>query len=144
MISGRSSPFRLNVWQSVKRHKRAKVVDLMGVFYKIVNKIRQMRIVQKLIVGYILLVCLPFALFGYLFYRQMFDNLLDQYMAGRQQLMEQAYSNLEIELAKIESNYSLFQNNANITDYLNGAYEADWEMVYNYRKEIDPTLCIVG
>lgn len=112
----------------------------MGMFYKIAIKLRQMRIVQKLSVGYILLICLPFALFGYLFYRQMFDNLLDQYMAGRQQLMEQAYGNLEIELSKIESNYSLFQNNANLTDYLNGAYETDWEMVYNYRKEIGPTF----
>ncbi|WP_339319580.1 sensor histidine kinase [Paenibacillus sp. FSL R10-2734] len=106
-------------------------------------KIRQMRIVQKLIVGYFLLICLPFALFGYLFYRQMIDNLLDQYLAGRQQLMEQVYGNLEIELSKIESNYSLFQNNANLTDYLNGTYEADWEMVYNYRKEIGPTFSFV-
>lgn len=112
----------------------------MGIFYKIVIKIRQMRIVQKLIVGYILLICLPFALFGYLFYRQMIDNLLDQYLAARQQLMEQAYGNLEIELSKIQSNYSLFQNNANLTDYLSGAYEADWEMIYNYRKEIGPTF----
>lgn len=104
------------------------------------DKIRPMRIVQKLIVGYVLLICIPFALFGYLFYTQLVDNVLEQYRSDQAQFAEQAYGNFETELSKIESVYPLFQNNTRLTDYLSGFFTTDWEMVYTYNREIRPTF----
>ncbi|OME85223.1 hypothetical protein BK120_11915 [Paenibacillus sp. FSL A5-0031] len=112
----------------------------MRVISKQLDKIRHMRIVPKLIIGYVMLICVPFVVFGYIFYQQMSDNLLDQYLASKQQLLEQAYGNFELELSKIESAYPLFQNNTNLTDYLSGTFVNEWEMIYNYRKEIGPAF----
>ncbi|MFD2328052.1 sensor histidine kinase [Cohnella sp. GCM10020058] len=107
---------------------------------KAADGIRHMRIVPKLIVGYILLIFIPFTLFGFFFYRQMYSNLLVQYQADRAKLMDQSLADLEIELSKVESTFPLFQNNDQLLEYLGGQYEADWEMVYNYRKGISPTF----
>jgi two-component system sensor histidine kinase YesM len=107
---------------------------------KFIDKIKHMRVVQKLTVGYVLLICIPFSVFGYLFYSQMNEDFLDRYRSGQSKFAEQAYKNLEIEMLGIESVYSLFQNNVKLTEYLAGLYEDDWEMIYNYRKEINPTF----
>jgi len=99
-----------------------------------------MRIVPKLIIGYVLLIVAPFTLFSYIYYKEMHQNLLNQYLIGEQRIMEQAYSNLKVNLSQAESVHQLFQNNVKLTEYLSGAYSADWEMIYNYLKEINPTF----
>jgi two-component system, sensor histidine kinase YesM len=104
------------------------------------ERIRRMRIVPKLFIGYMALICIPFAVFGFIFYKQMYDNLLEQYRVSKTQMMERAYRNLEVELTKLEALYPLFQNNTNLTEYLGGDYAIDWDMVYNYKKEIGPTF----
>jgi len=104
------------------------------------DKLRHLRIIQKLIIGYFLLICIPFAIFGYLFYTRMNDNLKDQYRSDQAQFAEQALSNFEIELSKVESAYSLFQNNTKLTEYLADFYKTDWEMIYTYLGEIRPTF----
>ena len=106
----------------------------------IIQHFSQMRIIQKLIVGYLLLICLPFAFFSYLFYTRMVDNVLDRYRSDQLHLAEQAYSRFQLELSKVESLYQLFQNNGKLVEYLAGAYSFDWEMVYNYLREIRPTF----
>ncbi|CAM3746330.1 sensor histidine kinase [Marinicrinis lubricantis] len=103
-------------------------------------KLQKMRILPKLVIGYIVLICIPFSLFGYLFYQETYSNMLDQYRTGKEQLMEQSYNNFQIELSKIESIQPLFQNNTKLTEYLGGLYQTDWEAVYNYRKEISPSF----
>jgi two-component system sensor histidine kinase YesM len=106
---------------------------------RIWTKIKSMRIVPKLIIGYVLLIVAPFTLFSYIYYKEMHQNLLNQYLIGEQRIMEQAYSNLKVNLSQAESVHQLFQNNEKLTEYLNGAYSTDWEMIYNYIKEINPT-----
>ncbi|WP_027091675.1 sensor histidine kinase [Cohnella thermotolerans] len=101
---------------------------------------KQTRIVTKLFIGYVLLICIPFVIFGYVFYRQMYGNMLSEYKNGKEQFTAQAYSNLEVELSKLESVYPLFQNNTKLTEFLSGAYSTDVDMVYNYLKEISPTF----
>lgn len=103
-----------------------------------INVFREMRIVHKIIIGYILLIFIPFVLFGFFFYKQMYDNLLNQYLVDREKFIEHSLANLEIELFRTESVFPLFQNNDQLIEYLEGRYEWDWEMVYNYRKHIDP------
>lgn len=104
------------------------------------NRVHHVRIVPKLLIGYVLLICIPFSVFGFIFYKQMYDDRLEQYRSGMSQLMEQAYRNLEVDLTKVEAIYPLFQNNTNLTEYLGGVYAADWDMVYDYKKEIGPTF----
>lgn len=111
---------------------------------KAIDGIRHMRIVPKLIIGYVLLLFIPFTLFGFFFYKQTYDNLLVQYQADRAKLMDQSLANLVIELAKVESTFPLFQNNDQLLEYLDGRYKDDWEMVYNYRKGISPTFQFVA
>lgn len=113
-------------------------------FRKATDGIRHMRIVPKLILGYILLIFIPFTVFGFFFYKQMYGNLLVQYQADRAKLMDQSLADLEIELSKVESTFPLFQNNDQLLEYLEGQYEADWEMVYNYRKGIGPTFQFIS
>ncbi|MEX1029714.1 MAG: sensor histidine kinase [Paenibacillaceae bacterium] len=104
------------------------------------TKIKSMRIVPKLIIGYLLLIVAPFTLFGYIYYKEMNQNFLSQYLIGEERIMEQAYSNLKVNLSRAESVHQLFQNNVKLIEYLNGAYITDWEMIYNYVKEINPTF----
>jgi len=105
-----------------------------------IDNFRHMRIVPKFIIGYIVLIFIPFTMFGYFFYRQMYSNLLVQYQVDRAKLMEQSFASFGIELSKIESVFSLYQNNDQLLQYLDGYYLDDWEMVYNYRKGISPTF----
>src|SRR5690606_6993726 len=88
-------------------------------------KIKSIRIVPKLIVGYLLLIVAPFSLFSYIYYKEMNQNLLNQYLIGEQRIMEQAYSNLKLNLSRAESVHQLFQNNVKLIEYLNGAYVTD-------------------
>lgn len=104
------------------------------------SRFHHVRIVPKLLAGYVLLICIPFSVFGFIFYKQMYDDRLGQYRSGMSQLMEQAYRNLEVDLTKVEAIYPLFQNNTNLTEYLGGVYATDWDMVYEYKKEIGPTF----
>ena len=62
-----------------------------------------MRISTKMIVGYVLLIVLPFLLFAVFIYMQLFDKLLTQYQLSNQQNIEQLAGNLDSTLGKIES-----------------------------------------
>ncbi|SES26197.1 two-component system, sensor histidine kinase YesM [Gracilibacillus ureilyticus] len=112
----------------------------MKLLMLLVNKRRNMRIVKKLVIAYILLICFPFIIFGFLVYQQMVINLYKQYRTNQIQFVEQAYHNLKMELSKIESTYSLYQNNRNLIEYIDGNYHSDWEMIYNYQRFIKPTF----
>ncbi|MFS0725365.1 histidine kinase [Paenibacillus sp. 1P07SE] len=104
------------------------------------DQLRHLRIVPKLIIGYVLLVFIPFTLFGFYFYHQMYENVKSQYLIDQEKFMDQSLANLEIEMLKIESVHSLFQNNDTLIRYLGGKYEADWEMIYTYQNDIRPTF----
>lgn len=54
-----------------------------------------MRISTKMIIGYILLVVLPFLTFAVFVYYQMHDKMLTQYQLSNQQNIEQIASNLD-------------------------------------------------
>ncbi|WP_018750206.1 sensor histidine kinase [Paenibacillus sanguinis] len=102
--------------------------------------LRSLRLVHKLFIGYILLICVPFAVVGFIFYRQMYMNQLDHFKSGKTQMIEQAYRNLEVDLTKIEAMYPLFQSNTSLIDYLGGFSAEDWDQAYLYKQEIGPTF----
>lgn len=111
-----------------------------SILQAIATRLRSLRLVHKLFIGYILLICIPFAVFGFVFYRQMYMNQLDHFKSGKTQMIEQAYRNLEVDLTKIEAMYPLFQNNTSLIDYLGGFSAEDWDQAYIYKKEIGPTF----
>lgn len=102
------------------------------------QKFKSLRLVSKLIIGYAVMIVVPFSIFSILFYQEMNNNLLSQFLGSKEKFIEQASNSLQADLTKIESVYPLFQNNTSLTEYLNGAYRSDWEIVYNYKKEILP------
>ena len=55
----------------------------------------KMRISTKMIVGYILLIVLPFLTFCSLFICQLYDKLITQYQLANQQNIEQLAGNLD-------------------------------------------------
>jgi len=95
-----------------------------------------MRISKKLILGYFLLIVVPFLTFAYLMYIQIYDKLVTQYQLANQQNIEQLASNLDAKLSKVESLYSIYQNNATLLSFLRGEYTNDSDLIYNYLKEI--------
>ncbi|KRF06062.1 hypothetical protein ASG89_20175 [Paenibacillus sp. Soil766] len=94
----------------------------------------------KMIIGYILLIIIPFLTFTYFVYNQMNDKFVSQYQLANQQNMEQLAVNLDSSLLKIESLYSVFQNNNALIEFLRGDYTNDRDLIYYYLKEIVPTI----
>ncbi|SFM45954.1 two-component system, sensor histidine kinase YesM [Paenibacillus sp. 1_12] len=97
-------------------------------------------IVKKMIIGYFCIIFLPVVTFGIYYYNQMSESMMESVVMNRQQIMEQAYYNLKVDLDHFESLYHLLQYNYFVIDYLNGFYETDSESVYNYLRYISPLL----
>ncbi|MCA0753436.1 sensor histidine kinase [Paenibacillus sp. N4] len=99
-----------------------------------------MRIGTKMIIGYLFLVVLPFLAFALFIYYQLHERLMTQYQLTNQQNMEQQVANLEEGMAKIESLYSIYQNNTALIEFLRGDYADDRELIYSFLKEISPAF----
>src|SRR5690606_2693653 len=97
-------------------------------------------IVKKMIVGYFILIFVPVMGFGIYYYNQLYTSMIEDYAAGKQQILEQAYANLRMDLLQLESNYVLFQHNPSVIQYLSGTFDLEWEYVYYFRKDISPLL----
>jgi two-component system sensor histidine kinase YesM len=101
------------------------------------------KIVRKLFAGYVLIILLPILIFSFFLYHQAHTRFLDEYMRNRQDLIEQAISNLLVELTQVESVYPLFQNNQYVLEYLSGAYVTESQHVYALVKHIRPNISYV-
>ncbi|MDQ0901163.1 two-component system sensor histidine kinase YesM [Paenibacillus sp. V4I7] len=99
-----------------------------------------MRMSTKMIVGYILLIIIPFLTFAYFVYSQMNDKFIAKYQLANQQNIEQLAVNLDASLVKIESLYSIYQNNNALIEFLRGDYTNDRDLIYAYLKEIVPAI----
>jgi len=100
----------------------------------------RMSIVKKMVLGYFIIIVVPVITFGLYHNNLLYQSMIEEYASGKQQIIEQAYANLRVDLLQIASNYGLFQHNSNVIDYLNGAYRYNWEYVYSYQKYIKPLL----
>ncbi|MGO4541616.1 sensor histidine kinase [Paenibacillus sp. 2TAB19] len=103
-----------------------------------------MRISTKMVVGYIFLIVLPFLIFSAFVYNQLYGRLITQYQLTNQQNIEQQGGNLEASLSKIESLYSIYQNNTALLDFLRGDYVYDRDLIYSYLKEISPAFAFAS
>lgn len=99
-----------------------------------------MSIVRKIILGYVILILIPVVVFGFYYYAQVYGNLTNQFAAGRQKILEQAYANMKADLARIDSVQRMLQYNPYVTDYLGGIYETDAESIYAYNRYISPII----
>ncbi|KRE39700.1 sensor histidine kinase [Paenibacillus sp. Soil522] len=99
-----------------------------------------MRISTKMIIGYLFLVVLPFLVFAVFIYNQLHERLMTQYQLTNQQNIEQQAANLDADMAKIESLYTIYQNNTALIDFLRGDYTDDRELIYSFLKEISPAF----
>ncbi|MBB3112124.1 two-component system sensor histidine kinase YesM [Paenibacillus phyllosphaerae] len=99
-----------------------------------------MRISTKMVIGYVLLIVLPFILFAVFIYYQLNDKLLTQYRLVNQQNIEQLAATLDSSLNKIESLRSIYQNNTALIDYLRGDYMEERDLIYSYLRDISPAI----
>jgi two-component system sensor histidine kinase YesM len=97
-----------------------------------------MSVVKKIVIGYFFIIFIPVIVCGAYFYYQIYGSLVSEFADNRQNILEQAYSNLKTDLAQIESVYRIMQFNAYVTDYLDGVYESESESVYTHLRYIDP------
>jgi len=100
----------------------------------------RLSIVKKMVLGYFIIIFVPVIAFGFYHNNLLYRSMIEEFAGGKQQIIEQAYANLRIDLMQIASNYGLFQYNSNVIDYLNGTYRYNWEYVYSYQKYIKPLL----
>lgn len=100
----------------------------------------KMSIVKKLTVGYFIIIFIPVICFGFYNYNQMYDTMITDYAYGRQQIIEQSYSTLKMDLLQMESKYELFQYNNNVIKYLEGQFQTDLDYAYFYLMQIKPLL----
>ncbi|MDQ8738140.1 histidine kinase [Paenibacillus sp. LHD-38] len=110
---------------------------------KLYSFLPKTKIVKKLFVGYLLMVLFPILIFAYFAYNQAQERFLDEYLRSRQELIEQASSNLKVEMTQIESVYQLFQYNQYILEYMSGDYDTEFQHVYNLIKYIRPLYSFV-
>ncbi|WP_168120557.1 sensor histidine kinase [Paenibacillus sp. HB172176] len=103
-----------------------------------------MRMSTKMVVGYLFLIVLPFLIFSAFVYNQLYGRLVSQYQLTNQQNMEQQGTNLEARLSKIESLYSIYQNNSALLDFLRGDYVYDRDLIFSYLKEISPAFAFAS
>ncbi|MEX1029796.1 MAG: sensor histidine kinase [Paenibacillaceae bacterium] len=97
-----------------------------------------MSIMRKIMLGYVILIVLPVIIFGYSHYREIYGNLIHQFVESRQKILEQAYANMRTDFTRIQSVHRILQNNSYVVDYLNGAYQHDGESVYSFIRYIRP------
>lgn len=97
-----------------------------------------MSIVKKIVVGYIFIIFIPVIVCGTYFYTLISGSLISQFVDNRQNILEQAYSNLKTDLAGIESVHRILQYNSYVIDYLDGMYETDSDSVYTHLRYINP------
>lgn len=99
---------------------------------------KNMRIVQKMALGYFLLVLLPIIVFGGYLYNQFYMDVMSEYSEGKQKLVIQAGEGLRSSMNQVESLHALLLNNQQLIDYLSGYNRTELQHVYNYLKDIRP------
>lgn len=102
------------------------------------DALKNMRIVQKMALGYLMLVLLPILVFGIYLYNQFYMDVISEYSEGKQELAMQAGEGFRARLKQIESIHSQFQYNQQLIDYLSGLYPSELTQVYSYLKDIRP------
>ncbi|WP_256756952.1 sensor histidine kinase [Cohnella sp. WQ 127256] len=114
--------------------------ELFTFFRQLWDKFSSVRIVRKMALGYILLVVVPFITFGFYFFNQIYDEMMEEYSRGKQELVRQAAGSFDVSLEQVKSVHSLFQYNQQVLEYLNGNYLAEVDQVYNYLKDVRPAF----
>lgn len=115
-------------------------MNVRGKVRHISLKLPAMGMMKKVIIGYIFIVILPVCILGTFVYKMFYNEMLKDYMVGKQQLVENAYVNLKVNMTQIEGLYYVIEYNQNIIEYLSGFYDSDSELVYNYVTYIKPLL----
>jgi two-component system sensor histidine kinase YesM len=101
-------------------------------------EMKNLRIVQKMALGYLLLVILPIIVFGSYLYNQFYIDVTSEYSEGKQKLVIQAGEGFRSSLNQVESIHALFMNNQQLIEYLSGYNTSELQSVYNYLKDIRP------
>lgn len=99
-----------------------------------------MKLTQKLILGFAFVVLLPTIILEYSLYNQNYNAALNQYVQNENASLEIAQKNLKIQLKEIEKSSDFLTNSNSLVSYLSGLYNSESEEVYYYIKDIQPLI----
>lgn len=97
-----------------------------------------LKITQKLIIGYLAIVLYPTLLMNYHFYQTNYQSLLQDYLSNEQMTLNTVSQNFNIRLNQTASLTKLLSGNSALYSYLSGAYYDLAESLYIYIDDIRP------
>lgn len=108
--------------------------------HRIFNFFMNMKLNQKLLVGYFFIVIIPVIVFSSLLFNFNYRSAKEAYLKSQWQEMNNFNSQFTVFLEQI-SNYSyFFQNNKDILAYLDGQYTTTSEILYHYMDTFSDTF----
>ncbi|WP_164821694.1 sensor histidine kinase [Paenibacillus koleovorans] len=103
-----------------------------------------LRIMQKMIVGYVFIIVLPTLVLSLLFYNHLYQSAVEESERSRQQYLEQAQSEVAIDINELESVHSLFQQNTLVIQYLEKTYPSSSEEIYTFTEHVLPLFTYIS
>lgn len=99
-----------------------------------------MKIMQKLLITYLITFCIPLSVLLYMYYNQVQNNLTSNYISAQQQTATRAYNIYRENLNSIQSFTIMLNQNTSFCDFVDGKYSLDSERVYTYMVSISPQI----
>lgn len=101
--------------------------------------LRKMQLSRRILFGYVVMIFIPIIVLASVFYQSVYQNVMYDYAASKQQLLTNSCTSLEINLTQIERIYESLQYNQSLLEYLSDHF-SDKDAVYTLLKYIRPVL----
>ena len=104
---------------------------------KLYHLYMNMKISNKLLFGYIVILMVPTICLETIFYQANYNSVLDEYILNEQHSFHSAVQNFSVTLEQISAITLPFESNIILKNYLNGHYTTVSDAMYNYFNYID-------
>lgn len=99
---------------------------------------KNMSLVRKMLLGYFVLILLPYVLFLFTLTDSYLTGQYDRFLADEQRSMQQEHATFMNRISQTQGYYTLFQSEKSILNYLTGAYRTESDELFYYNSDIRP------
>lgn len=99
---------------------------------------KNMSLVKKMLLGYFVLILLPYVLFLFTLTDSYLTGQYDRFLADEQRSMQQQHATFMNRISQTQGYYTLFQSEKSILNYLTGAYRTESDELFYYNSDIRP------
>lgn len=99
---------------------------------------KNMSLVKKMLLGYFVLILLPYVLFLFTLTDSYLTGQYDRFLADEQRSMQQEHATFMNRISQTQGYYTLFQSEKSILNYLTGAYRSESDELFYYNSDIRP------